>query len=97
MVSGLQPLLIFTAMIPVRVSIVLMAFANEHATTIVGPNTPGVITPGEAKLGIMPGDVFSPGGVGVASRSGTLTYEIGSSLTHAGMQQSTCIGMGGDR
>src|SRR5438445_4368941 len=83
-------------MIPSRVSMVLMAYAKEHATTIVGPNTPGVITPGEAKLGIMPGDVFTPGGIGVASRSGTLTYEIASYLTHAGIGQSTCLGIGGD-
>ena len=63
---------------------------------MVGPNTPGVITPAESKLGIMPGDVFSPGNVGLASRSGTLTYEISQSLTHAGIGQSTCLGIGGD-
>src|SRR5437588_13131266 len=95
--AGLNPVVIITEMIPARDSMILMAYAKEHGATIVGPNTPGVITPGEAKLGIMPGDVFTSGNVGVASRCGTLTYEIGSSLTHAGMQQSTCIGMGGDR
>src|SRR2546430_542118 len=94
--AGLNPVVIITEMIPVRDSIVLMAYAREHGATIVGPNTPGVITPGEAKLGIMPGDVFTPGGVGVASRSGTLTYEIASYLTHAGIGQSTCLGIGGD-
>src|SRR2546428_6974235 len=94
--AGLNPVVIITEMIPARDSMVLMAYAKEHSTTIVGPNTPGVITPGEAKLGIMPGDVFSPGGVGVASRSGTLTYEIASYLTHAGIGQSTCLGIGGD-
>jgi succinyl-CoA synthetase alpha subunit len=94
--SGLNPVVIITEMIPARDSMVLMAYAKEHGTTIVGPNTPGVITPGEAKLGIMPGDVFSPGGVGVASRSGTLTYEIAMYLTHAGIGQSTCLGIGGD-
>jgi succinyl-CoA synthetase alpha subunit len=94
--SGLNPVVIITEMIPARDSMVLMAYAKEHNTTIVGPNTPGVITPGEAKLGIMPGDVFSPGGVGVASRSGTLTYEIAMYLTHAGIGQSTCLGIGGD-
>src|SRR2546428_13486916 len=83
-------------MIPARDSMVLMAYAKEHGATIVGPNTPGVITAGEAKLGIMPGDVFTAGGVGVASRSGTLTYEIASYLTHAGIGQSTCLGIGGD-
>jgi succinyl-CoA synthetase alpha subunit len=94
--AGLNPVVIITEMIPARDSIVLMAYAKEHGATIVGPNTPGVITPGEAKLGIMPGDVFSAGGVGVASRSGTLTYEIASYLTHAGIGQSTCLGIGGD-
>jgi succinyl-CoA synthetase alpha subunit len=94
--AGLNPVVIITEMIPARDSMVLMAYAKEHGTTIVGPNTPGVITPGEAKLGIMPGDVFSPGAVGVASRSGTLTYEIASYLTHSGIGQSTCLGIGGD-
>jgi succinyl-CoA synthetase alpha subunit len=94
--SGLNPVVIITEMIPARDSMVLMAYAKEHGATIVGPNTPGVITPGEAKLGIMPGDVFSSGGVGVASRSGTLTYEIAMYLTHAGIGQSTCLGIGGD-
>lgn len=94
--SGLNPVVIITEMIPARDSMVLMAYAKEHGTTIMGPNTPGVITPGQAKLGIMPGDVFTPGGVGVASRSGTLTYEIASYLTHSGIGQSTCLGIGGD-
>jgi succinyl-CoA synthetase alpha subunit len=94
--AGLNPVVIITEMIPARDSMVLMAYAKEHGATIVGPNTPGVITPGEAKLGIMPGDVFAPGGVGLASRSGTLTYEIASYLTHAGIGQSTCLGIGGD-
>lgn len=94
--AGLNPVVIITEMIPARDSMVLMAYAREHETTIVGPNTPGVITPGEAKLGIMPGDVFEPGRVGVASRSGTLTYEIAASLSHSGIGQSTCLGIGGD-
>jgi len=94
--AGLNPVVIITEMIPARDSMVLMAYAKEHGATIIGPNTPGVITPGEAKLGIMPGDVFSPGGVGVASISGTLTYEIASYLTRAGIGQSTCLGIGGD-
>ncbi len=94
--AGLNPVVIITEMIPARDSMVLMAYAKQHGTTIVGPNTPGVITPGEAKLGIMPGEVFSPGGVGLASRSGTLTYEIAMYLSHAGIGQSTCLGIGGD-
>src|SRR5215472_3663424 len=94
--GGLNPVVIITEMIPARDSMILMAYAKEHNTTIIGPNTPGIITPGEAKLGIMPGNVFTPGNVGVASRSGTLTYEIASYLTRAGIGQSTCLGIGGD-
>lgn len=94
--AGINPVVIITEMIPARDSMVLMAYAKEHGATIVGPNTPGVITPGQAKLGIMPGNVFTPGGIGVASRSGTLTYEIASYLTRSGIGQSTCLGIGGD-
>ena len=94
--AGLDPVVVITEGIPARDAMIMTAYAKNHGTTIVGPNTPGVITPGEAKLGIMPGDVFTPGEVGVASRSGTLTYEIAASLSHAGIGQSTCLGIGGD-
>ncbi|HZY93497.1 MAG TPA: succinate--CoA ligase subunit alpha [Candidatus Bathyarchaeia archaeon] len=94
--AGLNPVVIITELVPARDGMLLMAYAKDHGATIVGPNTPGVITPGQAKLGIMPGEVFRAGGVGVASRSGTLTYEIAASLTHAGIGQSTCVGIGGD-
>ncbi len=94
--SGLNPVVVITEGIPARDAMVMVAYARERNVVIVGPNTPGVITPGESKLGIMPGDVFSPGSVGLASRSGTLTYEISQSLTHAGIGQSTCLGIGGD-
>ena len=73
-----------------------MAYANQMETTVIGPNTPGVISPGVGKLGIMPTHIFSEGNVGVISRSGTLTYEIASELTRAGIGQSTCVGIGGD-
>ena len=94
--SGLNPVVVITEGIPARDAMIMVAYARERNVVIVGPNTPGVITPGESKLGIMPGDVFSPGNVGLASRSGTLTYEISQSLTHAGIGQSTCLGIGGD-
>ncbi len=94
--ARLNPVVVITEGIPARDAMVMIEYAKERHAVIVGPNTPGVITPGEAKLGIMPGEVFSPGRVAVASRSGTLTYEISQSLTHSGIGQSSCLGIGGD-
>jgi succinyl-CoA synthetase alpha subunit len=93
---GLTPIVVITEGIPFKDSMDIMAEAKENACVIIGPNTPGIITPNECKLGIMPSHVFKRGEVGLASRSGTLTYEIAASLTRAGLGQSTCLGIGGD-
>ena len=94
--AGLELVVVITEHIPVRDTVEFLAHARREGTTIIGPNTPGIITPGECKLGVMPGHVFERGPVGMVSRSGTLTYEIASQLTRAGLGQSTCLGIGGD-
>ena len=94
--AKLNPVIVITEGIPVKDEIQMMEFAKQEGTTIIGPNTPGIITPNECKLGIMPGHIFKPGKIGLVSRSGTLTYEIAASLTNAGLGQSTCLGIGGD-
>jgi succinyl-CoA synthetase alpha subunit len=94
--SGLNPVVVITEGIPVKDEIQLMEIARRKSTTVIGPNTPGIITPAECKLGIMPGHIFKPGRIGLVSRSGTLTYEIAASLTNAGLGQTTCLGIGGD-
>ena len=96
MESGLKTIVIITEHIPVKDTIHVMAYAKQHDVVVVGPNTPGVITTGECKLGVMPAHVFRPGIVGIASRSGTLTYEIAAGLSTRGLGQSTCVGLGGD-
>lgn len=94
--AGLDPVVAITEHIPVRDSIEFVNFAKGRGTTIIGPNCPGVISPGETKVGIMPGYVYKQGSVGVVSRSGTLTYEIAHILSMAGHGQSTVLGIGGD-
>ncbi len=94
--AGLELVVVITEHIPVRDTVEFLAHARREGATIIGPNTPGIITPGECKLGVMPGHVFERGPVGMVSRSGTLTYEIASQLTRAGLGQSTCLGIGGD-
>jgi succinyl-CoA synthetase alpha subunit len=94
--SGLSPVVVITEGIPVKDEIQMMEIAGLRGTTVIGPNTPGIITPNECKLGIMPAHIFRQGTVGLVSRSGTLTYEIAASLTAAGLGQSTCLGVGGD-
>ncbi|MEO0114793.1 MAG: succinate--CoA ligase subunit alpha [candidate division WOR-3 bacterium] len=82
--------------IPTLAMIKLMDYLKDKKTRLIGPNSPGLISPGEAKVGIMPGAVFKKGKVGVVSRSGTLTYEIAHHITQAGYGESTVIGIGGD-
>jgi succinyl-CoA synthetase alpha subunit len=94
--NGIKTVVIITEHIPVKDAINVMAYAKQENATIIGPNTPGIITPGECKLGIMPAHIFKPGNIGMISRSGTLTYEIAAGLTKRQMGQSTCVGLGGD-
>ena len=94
--AGIKTVVVITEHVPVKDAVELMSYAKLMDAKIVGPNTPGVITPGKCKVGIMPANVFAAGNVGVASRSGTLTYEIAASLTRTGIGQSTCLGVGGD-
>ena len=94
--NKIKIIVVVTEHLPIKDAINVMAYADRSQVTIIGPNTPGIITPGQCKLGIMPANIFKPGGIGVVSRSGTLTYEIAAALTAKGLGQSTCVGVGGD-
>jgi succinyl-CoA synthetase alpha subunit len=94
--SGIQLMVIISEHVPVHDSIEIIQMAKSQGIRIVGPNCPGLGTPGKAKLGIMPNQIFEEGKVGLVSRSGTLTYEVVNALTEAGIGQSTCVGIGGD-
>jgi len=96
MKSGIRLIVIVTEHVPIHDVMELRAYALERGVRILGPTSPGIITPGEAKMGIMPGNMFSPGRIGVISRSGTLSYEISINLVAAGLGQSTAVGMGAD-
>ena len=95
-ISELDLVIIITEHVPIQDSMEIIKYAQENNTTVIGPNTPGIITPEIGKLGIMPTHIFNKGKVGLVSRSGTLTYEIASQITDAGLGQSTCLGVGGD-
>jgi succinyl-CoA synthetase alpha subunit len=94
--NGVKLVVVITEGIPLHDELKFVNYARRKGVIIVGPNTPGLMTPGEAKLGIMPSHVFAPGGVGIVSRSGTLTYEVARELAKHGLGVSTVIGLGGD-
>ncbi len=94
--AGVKLVVIITERIPFHDCLDMMPYARARGVSVIGPNTPGIISPGRAKCGIMPSHIFKKGSVGVISRSGTLTYEVVAAMSAAGMGQSTCIGVGGD-
>jgi succinyl-CoA synthetase alpha subunit len=94
--AGLKLLILITEHIPTHDTMRIRAYARSHGARLIGPTTPGVVTPGKCKIGIMPTHLFTPGPVGVISRSGTMSYEMAGLLSTEGIGQTTMVGMGGD-
>lgn len=94
--AGLPLIVCLTEHIPVLEMIAVRSYLDQRNTRLIGPNCPGLITAGQAKVGIIPGSIVTPGPVGLVSRSGTLTYEVVFALTQRGIGQTTCVGIGGD-
>lgn len=94
--AGIRTIVCITEGLPVQEMVKVKKVVDDTGTILIGPNCPGIITVDEAKLGIMPGNIFKKGNLGLISRSGTLTYEVVDALSRAGLGQTTCIGIGGD-
>src|SRR5690606_32584190 len=94
--AGIKLIICLAEYIPVADMMKVYQYVKSSGSRLIGPNCPGLLTPGQAKVGIMPGYIATPGNIGVVSKSGTLTYEVVYALTQAGFGQTTCIGIGGD-